>query len=496
MINLYRHCLLYKLVLPLVVLMLWPSFVWAQNAAVQSQLIQAPSQASSQAHIKAQPVSVPAHLLKPFYKASVNSMRVVTYADKPISNTASKAQQHNQLDNLQVIPFQWTQLNVDGQVFNDENGVKTKGDLGQIDAYDRLEFMYTDLSTKPCQARLKQFLKTDQNNQVKPSVLTTPQAQVVEIQVKDRFACVTQLSQQQLNQPQLSLSTKDYVTYEKNLGRATADSYELILSEQNPLIWQDFFYNKVNRNAQGERTGPSILDALKINIDSGVVTPITRVKLNNAHFSSKILAVAAGPIRDSVHALTHVQVTGISVLQMHVSMHFYPSHVEMVTRFKLPQAAIAIVRSPIANVSLDANNIWGGEVMTSWGPQKPFKVNGILEPEEKELTKQQVQGKGSWIWYSTRQGFDLYTFIEFDDTYDVPIALVYQDDKQLQVEPERFPGQGPNIGYSLRDVVIGEYFTFVTKLVFTSDTATNKVSSTANLLQQPWPISVSANTLE
>ena len=53
--------------------------------------------------------------------------------------------------------------------------------------------------------------------------------------------------------------------------------------------------------------------------------------------------------------------------------------------------------------------------------------------------------------------------------FNTPVRLLYQDDANLVNEPERFPGQLPNVGFSLTDIPFGQEFYFVTRLFYSKD---------------------------
>lgn len=399
---------------------------------------------------------------------------------------------------IRAIPAQWTQLTDEGTVYSPEyKKIALSGDPLSLDADDRIEFMYQDAGINSCKDALNNLKQTHLTAATQKTPLFD---QLVELKIQPndqtdeaatRFVCLITSPAKMLQRS----SAVDYVQYNFEQGEASSESYRLALSKENPLIWNDFYYEGVNLEKEtGKTYGESILDSLKINIEAGVLSKFTKIHLDNTNLRTKVLEVQHGPIYDSMFALTKVKLAGATVFKMQVMMHFYPDHVEMKTRFKIPSVAKAIVRSPQVDVSLDANNMWGSQIRTSWGPKMPMLVDGKLDEQEKALTENEVSGRDSWIWYSTQRGFDLFTFIDFDKAFQLPIALVYDDDKTKEVQPERFVGQGPNVGYSIRGMVMGRYFTFNTNLLFSNTVESKDVESRVNALRNPWGIVSSSDT--
>jgi len=397
-----------------------------------------------------------------------------------------------------VIPAQFSQLTADGIAYTKAlSSLEPAGDPELLDQHDLLSFMFEDAGDTPCADKINWHSPVVQLL-IKPAAIKQDVHQQVEL--KPEYVCVaykpisesitTKLQQNYNQKLQQSDGPKgDYVHFDQIAGRATSSKYQLSMSADNPLIWHDFFYDGVNLK-QGQVFGPSLLDSLKINIDAGLFLHKTRIQLNNDHLKSEIMAVEQGPIYDTIFAETRVMLAGASVLRMQVVVSFYPSHVEMTTRFKVPTIAKPIVKSPKVDVSLDANNIWGGLVLASWGNATPLVVDGVIDAVEQSLREQEVITQDAWVWYSSQRGFDLVTFLEFDDAFNVPIALVYDDDKTAQIKPERFAGQGPNVGYSIRGMIMGDYFTFKTRLLFRPTIESEQVFKVVPALQRPWRVHV------
>lgn len=435
----------------------------AYSSSVGAPLAKTPPSSLHQAKI---PIRIPAQHFSTFFGQSVDQVQVVSI---------------DKLGALTRLPVQWTQLTDEGTVASSEyKKIPQTGESATLDAYDLLEVMYADVGGQPCLETLPEIPQSGPAP-VQIKVQASGSSESAQLKDSDRYLCL--LSAENKSLP---LQTRDYVSYDKVQATAISQSYKLFFDKENPLIWHDFYYQGVNLNKNGQPVGESILDSLKINLYAGILSESNTVHLDNSAFDTEVLEARNGPVYDSMFALTKVKMAGATVLKIQVMMHFYPDHVEMVARFKIPTVAKMIVKSPRVDVSLDANNAWGSQILTSWGGSTPLTVDGQMDAQERALTEQQTSGQNTWVWFSTPKGFDLFAFVEFDEDYKVPIALVYHDDRDMKILPERFKGQGPNVGYSIRGMVIGRYFTFKTHLLFSETVAPDQVATTIADLQAPW----------
>ena len=59
--------------------------------------------------------------------------------------------------------------------------------------------------------------------------------------------------------------------------------------------------------------------------------------------------------------------------------------------------------------------------------------------------------------------------MDVPEEFNIPIKFFYQDDDSLTDEPERFQGQGPNIGYQLSSLPAGKTLKIKASLIFTDN---------------------------
>ena len=141
-----------------------------------------------------------------------------------------------------------------------------------------------------------------------------------------------------------------------------------------------------------------------------------------------------------------------------------PSGVGKTTLLK----TIAGLTPPIhGTISIDGNNLLGSQVLTAFNPTTPTLVDGKMSTQEAALLDEIIDEEMSWIWLSTDAGFDIYTELYIPSNFEAPISLHYVDNLSLEEKPERFTGQGPNIGYKMHQIPIDDTFQFRFDAYFT-----------------------------
>jgi hypothetical protein len=237
------------------------------------------------------------------------------------------------------------------------------------------------------------------------------------------------------------------------------------MADGNLFKWSDFYFRGFE-GENGERQ--SILDTLKLRLSAGLFGENNRVTLNNNNLDPKVKQVINGPLAALVYASTSVTVAKVPVLRINNYFLVMPRQMEIHSRFTLPGIAETVVKRPALDISLDGNGLYDSQLMTSWTGNHMAITDGRLSDAEKAMLNQPLRGD-NWIWFSTGRGFDLLAQLAFLKGFNTPARLLYQDDASLANEPERFPGQLPNVGFSLTDIPYGQEFYFVTRLFYSKD---------------------------
>ncbi|EKF73077.1 hypothetical protein A11A3_15492 [Alcanivorax hongdengensis A-11-3] len=344
---------------------------------------------------------------------------------------------------LAPVPHQWVQWSKQGYpYFEKDKETELAGKPGIIDAEDRLMLRFEDggtqtLSTRPTEDVVAQ-LKITQGDQT-------------------RYFYVVKNAYLQ--------STERYVQFDPEHMVIKSTDFALFMADHNLLMWNDFFYRGY-KSPSGKRE--SILDSLKLRLSAGLFGENNRITLDNSNLDPHVEQIIRGPLATLVYATTSVKVARVTVLKIHNYFEVMPRQVDIHNRFTLPGIADTVLDRPALDLSLDGNNLQGGKLVTSWTGNKVAVTDGKLSATEKAMMAMPLEGD-NWLWFGTGRGFDLLAQLVFLKGFDTPVRLLYQDDNTLSNPPERFPGQQPNVGFSLTDIPFGKEFYFVARLFYSKD---------------------------
>jgi hypothetical protein len=260
-------------------------------------------------------------------------------------------------------------------------------------------------------------------------------------------------------------ATKRYVKFNREQMVIKSTDYSLSMAPDNMLIWRDFHYRGYE-HPSGERQ--SILDSLKIRMGAGLFTRDNRITMTNRNLDPTIESIVRGPLAWAIHATTRVKVAGVTVLKINNYFLIMPTQTDIHSRFTLPGVARTVINNPSLSISLDGNKLLGGKLKTSWTGDLMAEVDGRISEEEEQMRGAPLE-KDNWVWFSSGRGFDVLARLAFRDGASVPAHLLYQDSLTRTNKPERFPGQLPNVGFTMNELPIGEEFYFLTRLYFSAD---------------------------
>ncbi|WP_303761556.1 hypothetical protein [Alcanivorax jadensis] len=343
---------------------------------------------------------------------------------------------------LAPVPHQWVQWSEQGYpYFEQDDSTDLMGDPARIDAEDRLLLRFEDGGQPldgPATEQVAAELAVEQAGETRYFYL-----------VKNAYL----------------QNTDRYVQFDPQSMTIKSTDYALSMADGNLFNWSDFYF----RGFEGENAErQSILDTLKLRLSAGLFGENNRVTLNNNNLDPKVKQVINGPLAALVYASTSVTVAKVPVLRINNYFLVMPRQMEIHSRFTLPGIAETVVKRPALDISLDGNGLYDSQLMTSWTGNHMAITDGRLSDAEKAMLNQPLRGD-NWIWFSTGRGFDLLAQLAFLKGFDTPARLLYQDDATLANEPERFPGQLPNVGFSLTDIPFGQEFYFVTRLFYSKD---------------------------
>ena len=332
------------------------------------------------------------------------------------------------------VAYQFDEMDQKGMVWFEDSGFALAGSPGQLDADDQLLMMLTDAGPHA------------------PEGLEPEQGEVIsELTVADscHFYLVRGNNERSGNY---------YVAHDVDSGETRTALYRLDVDPDNELNWHYLGY----RGYQGEG---SIIDTLKMRMSAGVLSRFTRMTLDNHNLRPKRVGFSVGPIRSVMHLRTRVVLAGIPVMTIQVQAMRYASHYEAHTYAKIPDLYRATLKEPEVSVTVDGNNQSGAAVYTANFVDNPVIVDG--KADDQAFADQTMTMDANWILFDSKRDFALLTHLTVpDELMETPLALIYQDDASLAVEPEQFPGQWPNLGYSLHGWPQPEELRFTVSLYF------------------------------
>lgn len=347
-------------------------------------------------------------------------------------------------DTFEPVPFQVDEIDEHGMVWFDGSGFKRQGEAGIFDGADQLLMMYEDAGAeRPAQA-------------VPASGQLLAEIKVAAPNNSDTFFYLVKNNAQR--------SATRYIEHDPATGVTRTPYYFLTTDPANELNWEHLGYEGY--------TGPadaSIIDTLKMRMSGGIFFRFARMTLDNDNLKPRRRGFRIGPIRSVMHLETSVVFAGLPVMKMHVQAIRYPNHFEAHTYSRIPALYRRSVKAPQVVVSVDGNNLLGAKVRTAAGGELMAQVDGRIDVQELRLLERELSTDDSWIIFDSGNQFALLTELLVPKGLEgIPLQLVYQDDKELNNQPENYPGQLPNLGYALNGWPEANELNFSVRLLFFS----------------------------
>ncbi|OUS27042.1 hypothetical protein A9Q99_17720 [Gammaproteobacteria bacterium 45_16_T64] len=344
-------------------------------------------------------------------------------------------------EELEPIPFQIDEYNEGGAIYFDGWDVPLLGAAEIFDPQDKLLFLYKDAGSRKTKA---------QRFDGKP---------VAELSVQGKDGVVRYVY---LMESSRLRSDEQYVRYSSEEALVETDFYSLSYNLDNHINWKDL-------SISGYEGDDNPIDGLKFRMKTGVVGNLTTINLNNEHIIAQPAGERIGPIRATTQMDVTVWMFGLPMMQISMQVHHYPKSVIYDARIMMPETRRSMMQDSSVGISIDANNLLGATVRTASGPLEAGLVDGSIDEIEKNMVDAGVTEKaGRWIWISTKRNLDILTFFDYLGGTNEPLSLVYADDQDVVDLPERFPGQLPNVGYSIDNFPESGFFGFVFSFFFSN----------------------------
>ncbi len=335
---------------------------------------------------------------------------------------------------MRPVPFQIDQFNVGGAVYFEGWDVPLAGDPLLMDKTDKLLFLFKDSGER-------RKRDTPYDGEVIAEILTRGQ---------DGFARFVYL----VKNSRLR-SDDQYVRYSSEIGLVDTDFYSLRYNTKNHLVWEDFDYV----NFAGDT---KILEALKLGLNTGIVTPFTGVELDNDSMVATPTAEKIGPIRTTTQLNFDLYLFGVSILQLSMQIHHYPKAVIYDVRGIMPQIRRMMLINPELIMSLDASNHMGASILTAAKPGVYGIMDGEIDAYEKEIMAAEFDRKNNWIWFNSKQKMDILAFVDYMGDFDEPLKFTMQDTINKEDKSKQFL----NAGYKVTHFPTKGFIGFAVSLFF------------------------------
>ncbi len=344
-------------------------------------------------------------------------------------------------DELEPIPYQFDEYNEGGAIFFEGWDVPILGTQGVMDDQDKLLFLYKDAGER-------------KTNEQRFDGVPLAELSVTGRDGVTRYVYLMENSRLR--------SDEQYVRYSSEEALVETDFYSLSYNQDNHINWQDL-------SIAGYEGKDNPIDGLKFRMETDVVMNLTSISLNNKHIVAKPAGERAGPIRTTTQMELTVWMFGLPMMLISMQVHHYPQSVIYDARVMMPETRRSMMAKTSVAISIDANNLLGATVRTASGPLQAGIVDGEIGAIERSMMEAGVDEKeGRWIWISTNKNLDILTYFDFLGGTNEPLSLVYDDDKFIENLPERFPGQLPNVGYSIDGFPEEGFFGFVFSFFFSN----------------------------
>ena len=339
-------------------------------------------------------------------------------------------------DEMEPIPFQIDEYNEGGAVYFDGWDVPIAGSKDVVDKEDKLLFTYKDAGPR------RQDHHRYDGDLIHEIVLTNSLGHT-------RYAYLVRKSRLR--------SDEQYVRYSAEEALVETDFYSISYNKENHINWDDF--SIVNYDGDSNP-----FDALKIRIETGIISTIAKTELNNKDLVAIPKGVHSGPIRTTTQMELTMWFLKLPLLRISLQLHHSPNSLIYDVRSVMPKARRAMLADPHIFISLEGNELYGTELRTALGPKLPGITDGKVDANEQEFIASGVSKTENWIWASTKRNLDFVAFFDYTGEQTEKLSLHYNDDVDTVDLPERFPGQLPNVGYKIHSLPESGYFGFAVNI--------------------------------
>lgn len=236
---------------------------------------------------------------------------------------------------------------------------------------------------------------------------------------------------------------RDRIRYDIQTHTVETDHFTLSATARNPLVWQDMTF-------RGWPAAPgSFLDTLKIRLTGRTLANTSAITITNKNVRTRVMGVRDGLLRATVEMQASVVIAGIRVMRWLIQMQFYPKSVVLTLHSRTSPWISLLLADTALSISLDGRTLTGARVRASGTPVEVGVVDGKRSVVEALLSETGFAPGQSWWVLRQSERLHLFSRLVVTAPAKTPVSMIYEDDAQLKIAPERYVGQGPNIGYKI-----------------------------------------------
>lgn len=337
---------------------------------------------------------------------------------------------------LEPVPFQIDEYNTGGGVYFERSDVPIDGKRDVFDAHDKLLFINRDAGPRRSPGMVydgKLLAEIKLSNAHQP----------------DRYVYLLQNSRLR--------SDTQYVRYSSKEALLETDFFSMQFDRDNLLNWTQFEFNGFE--------GKSPLDSLKIRFNTGVMTKATATVMDNNNFVARPVGDRVGAIRTVSQWHVDLEWGGVTLMQASIQLHVYPKSMVYDCRIIIPAVRRSFLVNPQLAIMVDGHNLQGAKVRNSASPSVAV-VDGVMSPQETEMTKTLLNPERNWLWMTTGKQFDAVWFYDDLGGPKEPVRFNYNDSATLAEPPERFAGQMPRVGHTVLQFPTSGFYGFAGSFYF------------------------------
>ncbi len=346
---------------------------------------------------------------------------------------------------LKPIPYQFDEIKESGFVFMENVSDKDDqivGKQGIFDGKDELLFMMKDAGL-----RKTNFMKADGD--------FVSEISVDNHKGEKRYVYLVENAVQE--------SEDFYVRFSAKLGRVETDYYALKVDPDNAFMWEEFYYDSFVGTHPGRP-----LDTVTLRMYSNALG-VVPLNMNNKHMVAKVVAEKSGPIRSTTEYKVVLTYLKAPVMNFTLQIAHYEQGFSYNSRVFIPAIRRRLVSKAAMNASVDGYDLDGAEVYASNGPEKPGIVDGQISNIEKEILKVEFKtNEPSWVFLKTRDGFSYMNNFIVETDEEIPMGIVYEENKDEDRPPEYYKGQMPMIGFMMHRTPLKGFMQITNSMYFFS----------------------------